>query len=242
VAAKKIQSSEISGTRPGSVYYGYLPATDTYWAVADFALSPTAAFQTKVNFQDGGSTGIFHRRPGQAWQVTIGGIPWPCPGDLPDAMLAVWHLPISPSCTVVVAAVPDRTKLDKDVSLPDGTYYGIFETLQYDYDDTGYVLFDPYTWTQGGAPVDNQPATWGSLTLNSRTTTNYVPGSQTAVTEGVFDPSFARRVAAAMPQYAGHLTNGYVVTVQAGQVTAVTEIGPNNPMPASHPSYIEPTS
>jgi hypothetical protein len=99
VAAKKAQPSEITGPVPGSVYYGYLPATDTYWAVADFSLSPTASQQTQINFQDGGSRGIFHHRAGQPWLVTIGDIPWPCPGDLPDAMRSVWNLPISRGCS-----------------------------------------------------------------------------------------------------------------------------------------------
>jgi hypothetical protein len=249
VAAKKVQPSEVSGTKPGTVYYGYLPATDTYWAVAEFSLSPSASEQTKIDFQDGADQATFHRQAGQPWQVTIGDIPWPCPGDLPDAMMSAWNMSISPGCDIVSADAPGRidpttgaVKPTTIITLSDGTYYGFFEALDYTYGGTGGVLFDPYTWSDGGAVVDNQRAALGELSLNSRTTTKYVAGSGSDVTEGVFDTAFARRVAAAMPQFVDHPSYGYVITVQNQQITSVTEIGPNNPMPASHPSYIEPTN
>lgn len=185
---------------------------------------------------------MFHHQAGQPWQVTLGGIPWPCPGDLPDAMMSAWSMSISPGCVIVRGNAPDRIEPTTTISLSDGTYYGFFETLQYAYDGTGGVLFDPYTWSNPGGVVDNQPAALSYLSLNSRTATKCVPGSRSDVTEGVFDTAFAQRVAAAMPQFVNHPSYGYVITVQNQQITSVTEIGPNNPMPASHPSYIEPTN
>ena len=38
-----ISPADVAGTRPGSVYYAYDPATYTYWAQADFAPSSTAS-------------------------------------------------------------------------------------------------------------------------------------------------------------------------------------------------------
>jgi hypothetical protein len=239
VAAKKVQASEIAGPTPGSVYYGYLPATDTYWAVADFSLSPTASQQTQINFQDGGSRGMFHRRAGEAWQVTIGEIPWPCPGDLPDAMLSVWHLSISAGCVVVNTPFPDRSKRNF-VTLPDGDYFGTIEWLEYTYADGGSLDFDPYTWANGSGPVDNQPDAWSSLQVDTHTVTRYGDGTHEGVTNGVFDAAFGQRVASSMPQFVGHPTDGYIVSVRSQRVTSVTQVGPLNPMPASHPSYAEP--
>lgn len=240
-AAKHVQLSDIAGTRPGWVYYGYLPATDTYWAVADFWPSRTASLQTRVDFQDGASLGVFHHRTGQPWQVAIGGIPWPCPGDLPDAMRSVWDLPISGGCVIVSASAPDRGHLTTSITLPDGTYYGAVKTLQYDYDGTASMLFDPYTWGDGSNPVDNQPGAWDLLGANARTATRNGTGTGGGLAAGVFDKDFAQGVASAMPQFAGHPNYGYIVSVQNHQITSMTQVGPLNPMPASHPSYIEPT-
>jgi hypothetical protein len=230
---------------PGSVYYGYLPTTGTYWAVADFALSSTASQQTQVNFQDGGSRGVFHRLADQAWQVTVGGYPWPCPGDLPDEMRSVWNLSINGECVIVNAIPPNRGKLETVLTLPDGTYFGTLELLQYNYDETGTVLFDPSTWTNTAAPVDHQPAAWSSLSVDSRTTTTFgsvLVGTPGGVKEGIFDSGFARIVAAAMPQFAGHPTSGYVVTVQGQRIAAISKIDPLNPMATAHPDYTEPSA
>jgi hypothetical protein len=241
VAAKQTQPSEITGPVPGSVYYGYLPATDRYWAVADFALSPTASQQTQINFQDGGSRGIFHHRTGQPWLVTIGDIPWPCPGDLPDAMRSVWNLPISRGCVILSASAPDRGETDKAITLPDGTYFGEVKTLQYDFDGSASMLFDPYTWGDGNNPVDSQPGAWDLLNADARTATRYGSGTSGTVSAGVFDKAFAQLVATSMPQFAGHPTDGYIITVKNHEITSMAQVGPLNPMPSSHPSYTEPT-
>jgi hypothetical protein len=98
VAFKGISLSDIAGGGPtaGSVYYAYDPSTDTYWALADFATSSTASMQVQVNFQDGGSIGMF-RRAGAAgaWHVQLGGIPEWCSEStfFPLPVLAAWSIP-----------------------------------------------------------------------------------------------------------------------------------------------------
>ncbi len=98
LALTKLPASQVSGPVDGSVYYGYLPATDTYWAIARFAPNATASQQTGINMQDGGSRGVFYRRAGQPWQLDGGGTGFPCYGDLPAAMYSVWNLQLSPDC------------------------------------------------------------------------------------------------------------------------------------------------
>ena len=97
-AAKGISRSDISQIVPGSLYYGQLTESGTYWALAQFIPSAQASEQTKVDFQDGAGDGIFTRRADGAWTVTIGHIPFPCPGDLPSALLRVWGLSLATAC------------------------------------------------------------------------------------------------------------------------------------------------
>lgn len=82
---------------PGSVYYAYDPATDTYWALAEFLPSSTASFNVKVNFQDGGNTGMFRKSGAGPWQVRTPGWPPICdePRFFPHEVLDVWALPTS---------------------------------------------------------------------------------------------------------------------------------------------------
>jgi hypothetical protein len=58
-AYRRISPSDITGTEPGSVHYAYDLATDTYWALANFAPSLTAPPRVLVGFQDGVSWGFF---------------------------------------------------------------------------------------------------------------------------------------------------------------------------------------
>ena len=79
---KGISPSDIAGISPGSVYYAYDPATDTYWALANFLPSLTAPFKVLVGFQDGASIGLFTRIANGSWQVQFGVFPpsaprWP---------------------------------------------------------------------------------------------------------------------------------------------------------------------
>jgi len=90
-----ISPSDVAGTRPGSVYYAYDPATHTYWAQADFAPSRTASVKVLADFQDGASIGFFTRIANGSWQVQLGGAPVVCTEVwfFPQAVLIAWSLP-----------------------------------------------------------------------------------------------------------------------------------------------------
>jgi hypothetical protein len=98
VAARNISLSDISGggPLPGEAYYAYDPATDTYWALANFAPSSTAPWNIQESFQYGGKTGMY-RKAGAAgtWQIGVPGNPYLC-GELqwyPQNVLITWALP-----------------------------------------------------------------------------------------------------------------------------------------------------
>jgi len=95
VAYKQISPSDIAGTVPGSVYYAYDPATDTYWAEVTFAPSATAPQRVLVGFQDGGSVGFYTKVGSGPWRVQTGGAPPRCTEELffPRAVLTAWSLP-----------------------------------------------------------------------------------------------------------------------------------------------------
>lgn len=96
VARTGFPAAEIAGTAPGSVYYGYLPSTQTYWALATFV--PTAAGeqdpQIQVGMQDGGATGIFTMASSATSWTYVGQYEsdgdLPCASQLPSALIAVW--------------------------------------------------------------------------------------------------------------------------------------------------------
>ena len=95
-ALKGIPLADIAGAgpTPGSVYYAYDPAADTYWALADFESSSTAPFEVMVNFQDGGSIGMFRKTGAGAWHVQLGGVPPWCTDSkfFPLPVLAAWSI------------------------------------------------------------------------------------------------------------------------------------------------------
>lgn len=102
-AYKGVAVSEILPATPASVYYGLVPATGTYWAMAAYAPDPSDPLSVLVSFQDGGGRLIFTRPPGAPWRVLSAvGEPF-CSGLLanpvPRSILAVWDLcqPGSPS-------------------------------------------------------------------------------------------------------------------------------------------------
>lgn len=95
---KGYPQSDFSGPVAGSLYYAYLPSTDTYWALATFSLVPGSPFQLSVDMQDGANEGIFSMPSGGSWQVRFGGIPFPCRGNFPDVLASVWALSYSPAC------------------------------------------------------------------------------------------------------------------------------------------------
>jgi hypothetical protein len=100
VALRGIKPSDVAGDAPsaGSVYYAYDPASRTYWAQAHFEPSTTASQEVQVNFQDGGSYGLFKKVGTGSWQVVIGGEPGVC-AELrffPKKVLTAWSQPTTP--------------------------------------------------------------------------------------------------------------------------------------------------
>jgi len=95
VAYRRISPSDVAGTRPGSVHYAYDPATDTYWALANFAPSGTASLRVKVGFQDGASWGFLTKVGSGPWKAHAGGEPVVCleVRFFPRAVLTAWSLP-----------------------------------------------------------------------------------------------------------------------------------------------------
>jgi hypothetical protein len=94
-AYKQIPSSDIAEISPGSAHYAYDPATDTYWALANFLPSLTAPSKVLIGFQDGASIGLFTRFANGSWQVQLGGEPAVCTevAFFPPAVLTAWSLP-----------------------------------------------------------------------------------------------------------------------------------------------------
>jgi hypothetical protein len=88
---------------PGTVYYAYDPATDTYWALARF--EPTAAMSDQTAYMDGTSEGMFKAIGTGPWQVTIPINPDVCQEIqfFPAAVLAAWSLPTVPPADVCPA-------------------------------------------------------------------------------------------------------------------------------------------
>jgi len=97
VAFKGISLSDIAGAdpTPGTTYYAYDAATDTYWALASFTPSSTASQNVQVGFQDGGAQGMFKKVGAGAWQVQQGAIPAWCAESkfFPLPVMAVWLMP-----------------------------------------------------------------------------------------------------------------------------------------------------
>lgn len=89
-AFRTAKGSHLVGPRRGTVYFAYLPATDTYWAMADFDLGPGATYEDQVNIQDGGNTGFFQHKTGHDWSTQVGDSPLPCPVHLPIPVLTLW--------------------------------------------------------------------------------------------------------------------------------------------------------
>lgn len=90
-----IPLSDVADAIPGTFYYAYVPATDTYWAEADFLPSRTASQKVLVGFQDGASIGFFVKAADSGWQVQLGGEPLACAEVrfFPPAVLMAWSLP-----------------------------------------------------------------------------------------------------------------------------------------------------
>jgi hypothetical protein len=99
LAHSGLAADQVGGTAPGSVYYAFLPTTQTYWAVAGFVPSSTATMQSQVSMQDDGCCGIFTQASGAAsWTFAGSYLGAPCPGTVPSPVFAVWKLPPGGDC------------------------------------------------------------------------------------------------------------------------------------------------
>jgi hypothetical protein len=99
LAHSGLAADQVVGTAPGSVYYAFLPSTQTYWAMAGFVPSSTASLQTQVSMQDQGCCGIFTQSAGAAsWTYVSSYLGAPCPGAAPPEVLAVWNLQPGADC------------------------------------------------------------------------------------------------------------------------------------------------
>jgi hypothetical protein len=98
VAGVRLEPGDVAGVSPGTAYYGYMPSTGTYWAVAMF--DPTEAWERKARASPGSSVAlqfqdgpwVFSHKRGQGWRyvgATGGEV---CPPKVPAAMLAAWGL------------------------------------------------------------------------------------------------------------------------------------------------------
>jgi hypothetical protein len=94
-AVKKLPVSDVAGSRPGSLDYGYVPSTQTYWAMASYEPAKAVPLAVTVSFQDGGETGLFKKVGSGPWRAILGSEPPYC-GELrffPRPVLSVWALP-----------------------------------------------------------------------------------------------------------------------------------------------------
>ncbi|HEX3825026.1 MAG TPA: hypothetical protein VHV79_11240 [Mycobacteriales bacterium] len=89
-----LTAADYTGLVPGQTYYGYNPATSTYWAGGGLVPSPSS-MPAQVSVQDDGSYLLFSRAAGGKWSavnVGLAGVAGAtCPMAVPAGILAVWH-------------------------------------------------------------------------------------------------------------------------------------------------------
>jgi hypothetical protein len=98
VAHNGLPASQVAGTAPGSVYYAYVPSTNTYWAIAGFVPTANAAYQTQVSMQDEGCCGVFSQPAGGSWTYVTGFLGEPCPGQISAELETLWRLTYPGDC------------------------------------------------------------------------------------------------------------------------------------------------
>jgi hypothetical protein len=91
-----LPASAYLGLVKGESYYGYDPATSTYWAGA--ALDPSPSSQrAEVSVQDDGGYYIFQKPAGGNWTASAEGLAGiagtKCSVDIPPALVTLWHWP-----------------------------------------------------------------------------------------------------------------------------------------------------
>jgi hypothetical protein len=91
-----LPSSAYLGLVQGESYYGFDPATSTYWAGG--ALDPSPSSQrAQVSVQDDGGYYIFEEPAGGSWTASSEGMAGiegaTCSVHIPPALVALWHWP-----------------------------------------------------------------------------------------------------------------------------------------------------
>jgi hypothetical protein len=89
-----LPASAYLGLVQGESYYGFDPATNTYWAGG--ALDPSPSSQrAQVSVQDDGGYYVFRKPVGGSWTASAEGLAGiegaKCSVDIPSALVALWH-------------------------------------------------------------------------------------------------------------------------------------------------------
>lgn len=250
-AAKSLPVQDFRGPESGTTFYAYDTATGTYWATAQFTPASGAPQQVLVGMQDGGDRGVFSRTGGDPWHASLGGMPWPCPGDLPAGVMAAWNLTYPGSCIVASAQSPARSSANGGelLSVPNGTYFGNLLYFDLQFDGSGTLVFEPETW-QGSSPPVSHTRRTVTLTFDGSTTTEYWVGSDPASSRAVsgrFDGTFAGVVKKAMAPFSTQPYSGYEITVSnpagcqgaCSQATSIVQVGSLTPT-RPNPDFTEP--
>ena len=89
-----LQPSDYLGLVKGESYYGFDPATNTYWAGGALDPSPTSQ-QAQVSVQDDGGYYIFQKPANGSWTASAEGLAGiegaKCSVTIPPALVALWH-------------------------------------------------------------------------------------------------------------------------------------------------------
>ena len=95
-ALNGLPASDYTGLVKGESYYGFDPATNTYWAGGALEPSPSSQ-QAQVSAQDDGSYYIFEEQAGGSWTAHAEGMAGiaggTCSVQIPPALVALWRWP-----------------------------------------------------------------------------------------------------------------------------------------------------
>ena len=89
-----LPASAYLGLVHGKSYYGFDPATNTYWAGAALNPSPSSE-RAQVSVQDDGGYYVFEEPAGGSWTASAEGMAGiegaKCSVQIPPALVALWH-------------------------------------------------------------------------------------------------------------------------------------------------------
>jgi len=91
-----LPASAYLGLAKGESYYGFDPATSTYWAGGALNPSPSSE-RAQVSVQDDGGYYVFEEPAGGSWTASSEGMAGiegaKCSVHIPPALVALWHWP-----------------------------------------------------------------------------------------------------------------------------------------------------